>query len=879
IPIRFKPLAAQSYTGYKLRIVYDNGVMDQAQAIKTVELPLSGTGSDLNTVTQNPSSITFTTAYALNPSSPEVRSVTLTARGHSAFAPVTVTWPAEGKGPFDVSANNCSNAQNASAPTATTCTISFSYKPGAWGTLSRVVQLSTLNPIAGAGTLSLNLTGTASQKFPTLTLSSSSLVFDQRIINSEPPQTQVKTVTITNTANALTGGVAKNFTFSAPSNAAYSIDTAQTTCGSSELPPSAGSSSSCVVAVRFAPSVVIPAPGSSSITLNYQDGNGNSSGPAPALNLSLNLALQGSSTIQDPNLVFSPSPLAFGSKILSPGVPIEPASLELTITNPSTNVINAKNISFSGLSEPYSIDSSGTTCNPALVLSPGQNCKVKVNFSPGVLGSFSQSLAIGYMDGGIPQNGFTKNLPVTGSVVRPLRVFAGGLKTCLITELEEAICFGSNVKGELGQNQSYSFSDLVVQNMPKINFGSGAKVRKIAPGRNHVCALIDYPAAVPSRAGEVACWGDNQYGQLGRGNTSQLNAPQLSGNSIVPVDLGSQGNTQLKAIDLSAGFEHSCAILEGGSIKCWGSNTAGQLGTATSGNLGDASNEMGNALPVVPVPGGAAVSISAGSSHTCVVFNNGVARCWGDNFYGQIGQPNMDNYGRALVASNPKIGPMASLPELSLGSGFQVAEIAASFGARTCARSQSGALKCFGKTAVENTISSTNSFAGLLGKCYMRNSDGAGLFDCNGQNLPAIDVGGKTGDMPSLTPINLGSGVQVSKVISGLTFTCALLNDKSIKCFGKGNLGQLGRDATFLSDVPFGPNEMPPAASVTATANEWPVDLAAGDNHACYTNNLNQLKCFGSATSNATGTRKLPGQANVIQINSAATAPVVYQAQ
>jgi hypothetical protein len=807
-----------------------------------------------------------------------VKTVTLTARGHSAFAPISVAWPS-GQGPFSITENNCATQQNAAAPTGTPCTIKFNFVPTAWGAQSKQVQLTTLNPLSGTGIITLTLSGTASQKYPTLTLSAASMNFDARIINTVPSQSQIKTVTITNTAPAATGGIAKNFSFSAPSNAAYSIDSASTTCGAAELQPGSGASSSCVVAVKFAPSTIIPSPGASSILINYQDGNGNTSGPAPAINAQLNLALQGSSLIQDPNLSLSPAPLAFGSKTIKPDGTVDPASLEVTITNPQTNVVSAKNLTFTGLSAPFSMDVAGSTCNSSTILAPGANCKIKLSFTPTALGSYSQTLSIAYKDLASPENSFSKTLSLTGSVVKGIRVFAGGLKTCLITELEEAICFGSNLKGELGQNQTYNFSDLIVQSMPKINFGSGAKVKKLAPGRNHVCAIVDYPAATPARSGEVTCWGDNQYGQLGRGSVVQLNAPLLANNSIAPIDLGSSASGALKAIDISAGFEHSCAILENGSIKCWGSNGSGQLGTATTGNLGDASGEMGNALPTVAVPGGVAVSISAGSSHTCASFSDGKARCWGDNFYGQIGQPNMDNYGKPLSSSNPKIGAMGSLPEIALGSGFNASEVVASFGARTCVRSQTGVLRCFGKTAVENSVGSVSSFAGLLGQCYRRNSDGEGLFACDGISVPSIDVGGKSGDMSALLPVNLGSGAEVKRLAVGLSFTCALLGDSSIKCFGKGNQGQLGRAAGFVSDVPYASNGMPPAASLSASATEWPVDIAAGDNHACYVTNLNKVKCFGSSTSNATGTKKLTGYATTLQIEAAASAPTVYQAQ
>lgn len=880
IPIKFKPSAAQSYTGYKLLVRYDNGLADALAAKKFVCLDLSGSGSDLNTVTANPAtSLAFPDQYTLNPPVPDEKTVTISAVGNSVFSPVTVTWPGSGSGPFSVSSNSCSTPITATAPAATTCTIKFKFTPTAFGPFSVPVQLGTLNPITGSGILNLTLTGAAKQKYPALTLSSALLSFDPRIINTVPSQSQIKTVTITNTAPATTGGIAKNFIFSTSSNSAYTIDSAGTTCGAAELQPGSGASSSCVVSIKFAPSAVIQSPGASSILVNYQDGNGNSSGPAPAVNAQLNLALQGSSLIQDPGLGLSPSPLAFGSKTIKLDGTVDPASLEATITNPQTNVVSAKSLTFTGLSAPFSMDVAGSTCTSSTILAPGASCKIKLSFTPTALGSYSQSLAIAYKDLASPENSFSKTLSLTGSVVKGIRVFAGGLKTCLITELEEAICFGSNLKGELGQNQTYNFSDLIVQSMPKINFGSGAKVKKLAPGRNHVCAIVDYPAATPARSGEVTCWGDNQYGQLGRGSVVQLNAPLLANNSIAPIDLGSSASGALKAIDISAGFEHSCAILENGSIKCWGSNGSGQLGTATTGNLGDASGEMGNALPVVAVAGGSAVSISAGSSHTCASFSDGKARCWGDNFYGQIGQPNMDNYGKPTSASNPKIGAMGSLPEIALGSGFNASEVVASFGARTCVRSQTGVLRCFGKTAVENSVGSVSSFAGLLGQCYRRNSDGEGLFACDGISVPSIDVGGKSGDMSALLPVNLGSGAEVKRLAVGLSFTCALLGDSSIKCFGKGNQGQLGRAAGFVSDVPYASNGMPPAASLSASATEWPVDIAAGDNHACYVTNLNKVKCFGSSTSNATGTKKLTGYTTTLQIEAAASAPTVYQVQ
>ena len=70
--------------------------------------------------------------------------------------------------------------------------------------------------------------------------------------------------------------------------------------------------------------------------------------------------------------------------------------------------------------------------------------------------------------------------------------------------------------------------------------------------------------------GQVKCWGWNYSGQLGTGNRTDLNAPSA------PINLGG------KAVAISLGQEHSCAILENGELKCWGDNDKGQLGTGNN---------------------------------------------------------------------------------------------------------------------------------------------------------------------------------------------------------------------------------------------------------------------------------------------------------
>ena len=95
--------------------------------------------------------------------------------------------------------------------------------------------------------------------------------------------------------------------------------------------------------------------------------------------------------------------------------------------------------------------------------------------------------------------------------------------------------------------------------------------------------------------GSVKCWGDNGFGELGYGHTNKLGDNSSEmGDNLTVVDLGT-GRTA-KAVTL--GWRHSCAILDDDSLKCWGSGGDGQLGYGHTNDLGDNSSEMGDNLPV-----------------------------------------------------------------------------------------------------------------------------------------------------------------------------------------------------------------------------------------------------------------------------------------
>ena len=114
------------------------------------------------------------------------------------------------------------------------------------------------------------------------------------------------------------------------------------------------------------------------------------------------------------------------------------------------------------------------------------------------------------------------------------------------------------------------------------------------------------------------------------------------GDALPAVDLGTGRTAKM----ISAGYAHTCAVLDDDSVKCWGRNNYGQLGFGDTSNRGDGPGEMGDNLDAVDLgTGRTAKMISAGDVHTCAVLDDDSVKCWGDNDYGQLGLGDTSNRG------------------------------------------------------------------------------------------------------------------------------------------------------------------------------------------------------------------------------------------
>src|SRR5690606_13853323 len=147
-------------------------------------------------------------------------------------------------------------------------------------------------------------------------------------------------------------------------------------------------------------------------------------------------------------------------------------------------------------------------------------------------------------------------------------------------------CWGENGDGQLGQGNKDDHGGApghMGDNLAPILLGTGRYAIAITAGGAHTCALLD--------DNTIKCWGKNDSGQLGLGdNYSKGDDSNEMGDFLSPLDLG----TGFAAVAVVAGYSHTCALSAAGGVKCWGSNDVGQLGLGDSTNRGVSWAHMGN---------------------------------------------------------------------------------------------------------------------------------------------------------------------------------------------------------------------------------------------------------------------------------------------
>ena len=333
--------------------------------------------------------------------------------------------------------------------------------------------------------------------------------------------------------------------------------------------------------------------------------------------------------------------------------------------------------------------------------------------------------------------------------------------SCALLSNGQIKCWGYNAYGQLGRGASGSIFDPSA--ISTINLGTGLLATQVVVGGGQACALIS--------TGAVKCWGKNNYGQLGLGDTVNrgLN-PTDMGNYLPAINLGT-GRT---AIKLAAGGDHICALLDNFTAKCWGNNFEGEAGQGHTSYIGNSANQMADYLPAINLgTGKTAVHLAAGSFHTCAILNDGSVKCWGLNDFGQLG---VNSSAYSLGSAPNQMGDF--LPTVPLGVGRRAIDLAV--GSRhTCALLDDYSVKCwgyngYGQLGVNNT--------------YSWGSSGYPISN----STAAINFGGYT---PSALAV-------------GEHFNCAILGGDHVTCWGWNANGALGM-ASGINSLGTGAGDLP----------------------------------------------------------------------
>ena len=388
-------------------------------------------------------------------------------------------------------------------------------------------------------------------------------------------------------------------------------------------------------------------------------------------------------------------------------------------------------------------------------------------------------------DGGqVPADGCESDCRVSEVV----QIALGSAHSCALFESGDVRCWGDNSYNQLGLGHADSVATSHPYQLPVLDLGG--KARAISAGTQHSCAILT--------DNSIRCWGRNQYGQLGLGD-------QVDRLTQTPSNLGaiSVGGLVEK---ISLGGAVSCALLQSGAVRCWGTNSSGRLG------LGVTTPVSYTLTPAQYGPislGAAATDIGFGTTFGCAILAGGTVRCWGYNSQGQLGRGHTNTIGDGETPDAPD-SASASNGLVALAAGQTLASIR--LGAtHACITYASGDLQCWGQGA-----------GGRLGRGSTSNiGDGesaAGLVEL---------------------------GAAASTVALGYDFTCAIAPSVGMKCWGQNGYGELGYgDLSTRGDSIA---SRPDALDAVAFGSRTPVRVFAGPSgqHVCVVLDNREVRCWG----------------------------------
>ena len=367
-----------------------------------------------------------------------------------------------------------------------------------------------------------------------------------------------------------------------------------------------------------------------------------------------------------------------------------------------------------------------------------------------------------------------------------LSIAAGAYHTCAIASDNQAYCWGSDSNGQIGNGATTGDQGSPVAVVTS-GVLSGKTITSLSSGGNHTCSIASDNLAY--------CWGVDVNGELGNGATT--------GDQVNPVAVDTSGVLSGKTVmSISAAYAHTCVVSSDYQTYCWGIDSVGQLGNDTS--------LTSQASPAVVNIGGALfgktiLSISAGTTHTCVIASDNQAYCWGTDTSGDLGNGATTGNQASPVAVDTS-GVLSGKTILSISAG----------NTHTCVIASDNLAYCWGGDSY-----------GQLGN---------GATTGNQASPVAVDTSGAL------------SGKTILSISASDFHTCVIASDNLPYCWGNDGSGQLGNGATTGDQV------SPVAVDTSgALSGKTILSISAGDYHTCAIASDNLAYCWGDDSSGRLG--------------------------
>jgi cysteine-rich repeat protein len=420
-------------------------------------------------------------------------------------------------------------------------------------------------------------------------------------------------------------------------------------------------------------------------------------------------------------------------------------------------------------------------------------------------------------------------------------VFCAGqeLRICgpdLVT-VETSLCWGACVSGAC---EEPGCQDGIVQDDEECDDGNDVPADGCEPDC-HASAVVALTAGASHTCallagGHVRCWGGNDDGQLGLGTTAAQSDREPY--ELGPIALGEP------VTQVAAGGHHTCAVTESGALRCWGDNTQGQLGLEHTDAIGD------DELPTAEVSTVDlqldVLEVTAGGDTTCALLSDHTVSCWGGNEAGQLGLGSPEDQ-----ISTPSLVPL----------GEEARSVSTS-GLHTCAILDTNQILCWGNQLSLGTtedigddeLASDGEYisfgvtepyyaiiTGGLRSCAL--ATGRTSHNCWGYNGDAgLGLG-------SPKPFDFGlypwDQHPVEFLVAGVEHMCVALWSEQFRCWGWNDSGQLGLGTTSPTQASMNLPAVDLGLDTAVDSPAYAVSGAAGEFHTCVLLSDGRVRCWG----------------------------------